>query len=98
MLSEPSGARGTVAPLARLSPRGKLRVLVDGAVVGVLVRARYPAALWLVTVRLTVTAVAPAGTPEPTAPAMTRRRAVPALNLPPRPRPVRVSSRRVGPR
>src|SRR5512135_3245804 len=90
----PPAPRAVVTPLARLSPSGKLRVEVVGLLVGLGVSATQPALVWLVTVRLPVTAIALAGTPP--RPVTWIVRAVPELNVPVRPLPVRVSSSRAG--
>jgi hypothetical protein len=54
----------TVSPVARLSPLGKYRLAVGGALRASGPRVRKPAAVWLVTVRVPVTATADAGTLE----------------------------------
>src|SRR6476661_498316 len=94
MLSVPPLPRPTVTPLARLSPTGKLRVELLGAEVGTGPTKAAPAAVWLVTVRLPVTATAVLGTPP--RPVTWKVRGTPALNLPARPVPKRESSRRAG--
>src|SRR5665811_1592372 len=93
-LRVPVPDRATVTPLARLSPTGKLSVLVVGLLVGLGVSATKPALVWFVTVRLPVTATAPAGTPP--CPLTAKVRAVAEVKVPERPVPLRVSRRRAG--
>ena len=58
-----SGPRATVTALARSSPTGKLSVELVGLFVATGPMNRKPALVCSVTVRLPVTAMAPAGTP-----------------------------------
>jgi hypothetical protein len=71
-----------------------LSVDVVGVFVAIGPRETKPALVWLTTVRLPVTAMAPAGTPP--RPAMAQVRDTLAVNLPARPLATRVSSRRTG--
>src|SRR5512135_1518263 len=58
----PAVDSGTVTPVARLSPLGKLSDEVGGLLLGVGVRASQPMLVWPVTVRVPVMATAPVGT------------------------------------
>src|SRR6202142_4664450 len=92
----PPEPRGAVTPVARLSPVGKLRVLVVGAGVETVVRLAKPGLVWFVTVRVPVTATALDGTPA--TPLTASERGEPEVKAPARPVLTRVSRIRAGAR
>ena len=92
--SWPAGDNAVVMLLARVSPMGKLIVDDGGLLVGVTVTETKPPDVCPFTVTLPVTATAFAGIPR--APATGHDLAVPMVNFPARPMPVRVSSTRMG--
>src|ERR1035437_5930409 len=88
----PPAPRATVTALARSSPTGRLRVELPGLLVATGPMEKQPLLIWPVTVRLPVTAIAPAGTP-----LTVKVRAAWLVNGPDRPPvPLRVSRTRFG--
>jgi hypothetical protein len=83
-----------MAPAARVSPAGKLRLDVWGIDVTVGPTVIQPALLAAVAVRFPATAIAPVGTPP--RPATWNVRTAPLLKAPDRPLAKRVSSSRAG--
>src|SRR5450759_1950011 len=92
----PAELKGANTPFARISPRGILTVEVDGLARGEDVSATQPAAAWLTTVRLPVTATTSVG--RPFTPATANVTGVNGLRGPATPRPIRESTNRVGPK